>query len=253
MGDKMFYTQPTTTLTPALVVYLIDASYSMNDPFDGTTKMDTVNKALKEAIKDMVRRSIREGIVQPRYKIAIFAYSTQVVNVLEGIRDLPELVKHGIPVISAGGETDTSTGFAAVEMLLQKCLKEFQTCPAPLVCHLTDALITASDPTSVVRRIQAMTVRDGPVLVENVYVADNMLRTPVYDWHQWGGVVKPSQLTNNYAKLLFRLSSPLPKTYRENINDYGYSLRQDTALFFPGVHLDLVRLAFAISTATQLK
>mgnify|MGYP001483033799 CR=1 FL=1 len=249
----MFYTQPTTTLTPALVVYLIDASHSMNDPFGGTTKMDAVNKALKEAIKDMVRRSIREGIVQPRYKIAIFAYSTKVVNVLEGIRDLPELVRHGVPVISAGGETDTATGFAAVETLLQKHLETFQTCPAPLVCHLTDALITASDPTTVVRQIQSMIVRDGPVLVENVYVAENMLRTPVYDWHQWGGVVKAGQLTNNYARLLFHLSSPLPETYRQNINDYGYRLQQGAALFFPGVHIDLVRLAFAVSTATQLK
>jgi hypothetical protein len=225
----------------------------MNDPFGGTTKMDTVNKALKEALKDMVRRSIREGIVQPRYKLAIFAYSTQVVNVLEGIRDLSEVVKQGVPVISAGGETDTATGFAAVEMLLQKHLAEFQACPAPLVCHLTDALITSSDPTPVVRRIQAMAVRDGRVLVENVYVAENMLRTPVYDWHQWGGVIKPSQLTNDYARLLFRLSSPLPETYRQSINDYGYSLRQGSAFFFPGVHIDLVRLAFAASTATQLK
>ncbi|HLZ81854.1 MAG TPA: hypothetical protein VKP04_09490 [Ktedonobacteraceae bacterium] len=253
MKDKIFYMQPTTTFTPALVVYLIDASHSMNDPFDDTTKLAVVNKALKEALKDMVRRSIREGIVQPRYKIAIFAYSTKVVDVLAGIRDLPELVKRGTPVISAGGETDTAAGFAAVEMLLQKHLEEFQTCPAPLVCHLTDALITASDPTPVVRRIQSMTVRDGPVLVENVYVADNMLRTPVYDWYQWGGVVKPGQLTNTYAKLLFRLSSPLPETYRQNINDYGYRLQQGAALFFPGAHLDLVRLAFAVSTATQLK
>lgn len=253
MGDKIFYTQPTTTLTPALVIYLIDASHSMNDSFGGATKMGVVNKALKEAIKDMVRRSIREGIVQPRYKIAIFAYSTQVVDVLEGIRDLPELVKQGVPIISAGGETDTAIGFAAVEMLLQKHLEEFQTCPAPLVCHLTDALITASDPTPIVRRIQAMTVRDGPVLVENVYVADNMLRTPVYDWQRWKGVVKPGQLTNDFAKLLFRLSSPLPETYRQSINDYGYSLQEGAALFFPGAHMDLVRLAFAVSTATQLK
>jgi hypothetical protein len=253
MEDKMLYTQPATTLTPALVIYLIDASHSMNDPCAGTTKVDVVNKALKEAIKDMVRRSIRDGIVQPRYKIAIFAYSTTVVDVLEGIRDLPELVKHGIPVISAGGETDTAIGFTAVEMLLQKHLIEFQACPSPLVCHLTDALITASDPTPVGRRIQAMTVRDGPVLLENVYVADKMLTAPVYDWHKWGGVLRPGQLTNDYAKLLFRLSSPLPETYLQNINNYGYRLQRGSALFFPGAHIDLVRLAFAISTATQLK
>lgn len=249
----MFYTQPATSLTPALIIYLIDASYSMNDPCGVTTKMAMVNKALREAIKDMVRRSMRDGIVQRRYKIAIFAYSTSVVDVLDGFCDLRDIVKFGVPVISAGGETDTTAGFAAIETLLQAHLEKFRTGPAPLVCHLTDALITVSNPVPVVRRIQAMKVNDGPVLVENVYVADRMLRSPVADWGQWSGVLKPNQLTNDYAKFLFHLSSPLPETYRQNINNYGYHLQKGSALFFPGTHTELVRLAFAISTATQLK
>ena len=251
--DIRTYTQPATTLTPALVIYLIDASHSMNDFCGPTTKIALVNTALKNAVKDMVRRSMRDGIVQKRYKIAIFAYSTEVVDVLGGIRDLPELVRFGVPILSAGGETDTAAGFAAVEQLLQSHLIEFQRSPAPLVCHLTDALLTANDPSPIVKRIQTLGVNDGPILVENVYVADNMLRKPVQDWQQWGGVLKMNVLTNDYAKLLFRLSSPLPETYRQNINNYGYHLQSGASLFFPGTHSDLVRLAFAISAATQLK
>ncbi len=247
------YTQPATTLTPALVIYLIDASYSMNDACGSTTKIEIVNKALKDAIKDMVRRSIRDGIVQRRYKVAIFAYSTEVIDVLDGIRDLPELMRYGAPTITAGGETDTTAGFTAVETLLKKHLVEFQSSPAPLICHLTDALVTASDPSSVVKRIQALAVNDGAVLVENVYVADKMLRGSTQNWSQWSGVHKASQLTNDYAKMLLRLSSPLPETYRQNINNYGYNLQRGAMLFFPGTHTELVRLAFAISTATQLK
>lgn len=249
----MFYTQPATSLTPALIIYLIDASYSMNDPFEGTTKIAMVHKALKDAIKDMIRRSMRDGIVQRRYKVAILAYSTAVVDVLDGIQDLSELVKYGLPTISAGGETDMSVGFTAVEWLLQNNLPALQACPAPIVCHLTDALMTTGDPRPVVQRIRSMTVRDGATLVENVYIGDKMLRKPVDDWHQWGGVIRPSQLSNNYSRLLFQISSTLPETYRQNINNYGYRLQQGAALFFPGLHTDLVRLAFAISTATQLK
>jgi hypothetical protein len=253
MDDKKWYSRLATSLNPALVIYLIDASHSMNDPCDQTTKIALVNAALKEALKDMLRRSIRDGIVQPRYKVAILAYSTTVVDVLQGICDLPRLVKLGIPVISAGGETDTAAGFAAVEALLQRHLGEFHMGPVPLVCHLTDALITANDPTPIVQRIQSMAVPDGPVLVENVYVADRMLRSPVSDWHNWGGVMRTGQLTNEYARLLFNLSSPMPETYRQNINNYGYRLQPGSRLFFPGMHTDLVRLAFVISTATQLK
>ena len=251
--DIHTYTRPATTLTPALIIYLIDASHSMNDYCGPTTKIELVNKALKNAVKDMVRRSMRDGVVQKRYKVAIFAYSTEVIDVLGGIRDLSEIVRFGVPVLSAGGETDTSAGFTSVEQLLQSCLIEYQRSPAPLVCHLTDALVTANDPTPVVKRIQTLGVNDGPVLIENVYVADNMLRKPVQDWQQWGGILKGSALNDEYAKFLFRLSSPLPETYRQNINNYGYHLQSGAALFFPGTHNDLVRLAFAISAATQLK
>ncbi|GCE10541.1 vWA domain-containing protein [Tengunoibacter tsumagoiensis] len=251
--NNTLYTQPATSLTPALIIYLIDASHSMNDPCGSMTRIELVNRALRDVLKDMVRRSMRDGIVQRRYKVAILAYSTEVVDVLGGIRDLPDLVREGTPVLTAGGETDTSAGFAAVETLLQNNLPKFQSSPAPLVCHLTDALFTESDPSPIIRRIQSMAVNDGPVLIENVYVADKMLRLPVGDWRNWGGVLKPGQLTNDYARLLFHLSSPLPETYRQNINNYGYHLQSGATLFFPGVHTDLVRLAFAVSSATQLK
>lgn len=248
------YTKPATSLTPALVIYLIDASHSMNDPCGTTTKIDIVNKALKDAIKNMVHRSLRDGVVQGRYKLAIFAYNTEIVDVLGGIRDLSELVRVGVPVLSAEGETDTAAAFAEVETLLQLHLAAFQRSPAPLVCHLTDALLTTrEDPRTIVRRIKTMRVEDGPVLVENVYVADNMLCKSVRDWRHWAGVLKSNQLNNEYAKLLFELSSPLPETYRENINNHGYSLQGGAALFFPGSHSDLVRLAFVTSAATQLK
>jgi hypothetical protein len=98
-----------------------------------------------------------------------------------------------------------------------------------------------------------MAVNDGPVLVENVYMADKMLHSPVVNWSEWPGLLKPKQLSSKYARFLFRLSSPLPDSYRQNINNYGYHLQKGAALFFPGTQTELVRLAFAISTATQLK
>jgi uncharacterized protein YegL len=247
------YSQPATTLTPSLIVYLIDASDSMNEPCQGSTRIEMVNAALRTTVKDLVRRSMRDGVVQRRYKIAIFAYSTRVIDVLGGIRELPDLLRTGLPELSAGGVTDTAGGFDAVLRLMEGHLKEFQYSPAPLVCHLTDGVFTTTDPTPAIERIQAMAVADGPVLVENVYFAERMLRRPVVDWQQWGGVVRAADLSDEYARFLFSLSSPLPETYRQNINNYGYHLQPGAALFFPGVNSDLVRLAFAISSATQLK
>lgn len=247
------YSQPATTLTPALIIYLIDASDSMNDPCDQTTRIDLVNRALRASVKDMVRRSMRDGVVQCRYKLAIFAYSTKVIDVLNGIRDLPELLRLGVPELTAGGVTDTAAGFAAVERLLDTHLKDFEYSPAPLVCHLTDGVFTTIDPSPSILRIQEMGVHDGRVLVENVYFADTITRRPVVDWQQWPGLLRATDLTDDYARFLFSLSSVLPETYRQNINNYGYHLQQGAGLFFPGASSDLVRLAFAISSATLLK
>jgi len=247
------YSQPATTLAPALVIYLIDASDSMNEPYEDSTRIEMVNKALRASVKDMVRRSMRDGVVQRRYRLAIVAYSTTVVDVLGGIRDLPDLLRTGVPELSAGGVTDTAAGFAAVEKLLAAHIKEFEYSPAPLVCHLTDGVFTTTDPSPAILRIQEMRVSDGPVLVENVYFADHMLRRPVADWLHWPGILRANELADDYARYLFSLSSPLPETYRQNINNYGYHLQPGIALFFPGVSGDLVRLAFAISSATLLK
>lgn len=247
------YTQPATTITPALIIYLIDASDSMNQPCGDTTKIALVNKALRAAVRDMVRRSMRDGVPQRRYKLAIYAYSTKVIDVLGGIHDLTELLKLGVPEISAGGVTDTAAAFAEAERLLNEQIALFLRSPAPLVCHLTDGEFTTVDPSPFIRRIQALSVQDGPVLVENIYVADNMLRRQVADWHRWNGVTRDNELESEYARFLYRLSSPMPESYRQNINNYGYSLQPGAALFFPGFHSDLVRLAFAAASATQLK
>src|SRR5579862_8067802 len=106
------YTQPATTLTPALVVYLIDASDSMNEPCGNTTKVAMVNSLLAATFRDMARRCMRGGVLRPRYKVAILAYSRQVTDVLQGVRDLPTLAQAGTPEIIASGITDMVAGFA---------------------------------------------------------------------------------------------------------------------------------------------
>lgn len=249
------YIQSATRLTPALVIYLIDASDSMNEPCGPTTKIALVNAALREGVKGMVLRSMRDNKVQPRYHVAMFAYSTTVLNLLDGIRDLPDLMRvGGPPELQAGGNaTDTAAGFRMVEKLLQRHLEAYKNCPAPLVCHLTDALHTTEDPSPIVQRIQRMHVDDGPVLIENVLMAEKILRKPIKDWHTWEGVTNERHLIDTYAKLLYRLSSPLPETYRQTINrSAGYQLERGAALFFPGTHAELMRLAVAASSATQI-
>lgn len=247
------YTKSATTLTPATIIYLIDISNSMNDPCGSETKIMTVKLALSATIKEMARRSMADGSLQRRYKIAIVAYNDTVQDILGGIRDLSEVLQTGIPDLQASGSSNTANGFAQVEALLQQHMAEALPCPTPLVCHLTDGLFTTTDPTAVIKRICAMSVTDGSVLLENIFVANDTLQKSSDDLHQWRGVLKSSELKDEYARFLYRLSSPLPESYRNNINSFGYNLQPGTAMFFPGLSIDLIRLAFSISAATPLK
>jgi hypothetical protein len=98
-----------------------------------------------------------------------------------------------------------------------------------------------------------MQVDDGSVLIENVLMAEKILQKQVKDWRKWGGVSKARHLSDGYARLLFALSSPLPETYRQTINNSaGYQLHKDARLFFPGTQPELVRMAVAASSATQI-
>lgn len=233
------------------------AGASMNELCGATTKIDRVSQALFEAVQVMVQKSLRETKVLARYKVALFAYnSTTVINVLDGIRDLSDLVWAGKPVITPGGDAaDATRGFGAVEQLLQGCCAEYQHCPAPLLCHVSDTRPrqNSADLVGVVQRIRSMRVDDGPVLVENVYITENALQTEASDWRLWPGVLQEKNLAQEDAKLLYRLSSPLPPKYRQNMNEYGYLLEEGAALFFPGVHLELLSMAFTASTAVSLK
>lgn len=252
------YTRPASAHTPALIMYLISASASMNELCGTTTKIDLVNQALYEAVQIMVQKSLRETKVLGRYKIAIFAYnSATVIDLLDGICDLSDLVWAGRPIITPGGDAaDAARGFDAVEQLLKSCGAEFQHGPAPLLCHVSDTPLLQQDSSAVTRVVQSIRsihVDDGPVLVENVYIAENALQEEVPDWQLWGGVLQEKHLANDHAKLLYRLSSPLPAKYRQNMNEYGYLLQEGAACFFPGLHSELVSMAFAASTAVSIK
>ena len=249
----MSYTQSASILAPALIIYVIDISKSMNDACGGTTKLGLVDAALAATIDDMVRRSMRDGMLQRRYKIALFTYNGTVHDVLHGIHDVADVVQQGLPTLSGSGHSDTVGAFTAVAELVQSHLHEFQESPAPLICHFTDGHFTTGDPTPLVKRMRAMHVADGAVLVQHVYLADNMLKRPVQDWQHWSGVTKRGSLADDYARFLYTLASPMPESYRQNINYYGYHLEPGAALLFQGTQRAMICLSFPVASATDLR
>jgi len=246
------YSAVATSTTPVLIIYLLDISGSMSQPLGDKKRVAIVSDALQEIALEMVARSTKGEIVSPRYRLAVFAYESTVHDVLGGIRTIDQFVRDGVPEFAPRGGSNTAAAFLAAEQLLQQELPYMQGHPAPLVCHMTDGEYQGDDPTPIAQRIMAMTTGDGAVLVENIFISDKILRTPITEPDKWPGLIDESELANDYARTLLKMSSPIPESYLNEMQEFGYALQKGAPMLFPGQNRDLIRMAFTMSGATPV-
>ncbi len=249
----MPYSVLATTRTPSLIIYLLDVSASMTQPLGEKQRIDVVLDALTAALRQMVFRSTRGARLSPRYRIAMLAYSDHVYDLLGGVKTIAEVAHMGVPELSPLRTTDTANGFLQVEKMLEAELPNLQDGPAPLVCHMTDGEYTAADPEPIVKRIMAMSVPDGNVLVENIFISDRVLLEPVKDAGKWSGILPDTPLASDYALKLRGMSSPIPESYREMMQESNYSLNPGALMLLPGMTSELVAMGFQMSAATPVR
>lgn len=253
----MPYQVEATGDTPAHIIYLIDASGSMEAGMPNTQKrkIDVVSDLLEEIAKIMLKRSRKGKVISNRYKIALYAYghtvvadtNNQFIPIEKFVEQIPDFggLNHA--------QTNTKAAFEQALELLKKTVPSMERSPAPLVCHLTDGEFTQSygDPSSVVKEITSLANPDGNVLVQNIYISEKpLLIEPVADVKQWQGIQSEAQLQNSYAKTLLKMSSPLPETYSKELQREGYSIPGRTPMLFPAENVEMLRLAFMTSGST---
>lgn len=249
----MEYQRLATAKTPALIIYVLDVSASMATLMGSKRRLDVVMDALAAALKQVVFFSTKGAIVSPRYRIAMFAYSDEVFDLLDGVRTIDEVAKKGIPELALMRSTDTARAFFAVETLLKREMPSMQNCPAPLVCHMTDGEVTGEDPATYARRIMALRNLDGHVLLENIYISNDILEQGTGDPHNWPGILPKTNLKTDYARKLRSISSPLPSSYRQMMLEAGYQISDKAVMMLPGESAELVKMGFVMSTATAMR
>jgi hypothetical protein len=248
----MAYEILATSQTPALIIYVLDVSGSMSYTLKERPRIEVVMDALGATLQQMVFRCTKGGQISPRYRIAMYAYSDAVYDILGGVMTIDQLANLGVPDLSTMRSTATDLAFLQVEQLLMRELPMLTNCPAPLVCHMTDGEYTGADPEPVVRRIMAMGNPDGNVLVENIFISDNLLSEPVLDPTTWQGVTFQTQLRNKYANTLRSMSSPLPESYRIMMAESGYNIAPNAVMMLPGMSPELVEMGFVMSMSTPV-
>lgn len=250
----MSYTVQASKRTPALIIYLLDISASMNMMMEGRRRMDIVYEALSLAIRQMVFRSTKGNRLTPRYRIAILAYSDEVYDLLGGVKGIDEIAQLGaLPQLSPKRFSDSAKAFLQAEQILKDELPYMAECPAPLICHMTDGVYTGEDPLPVARRIMDMQVPDGRVLIENIFISDHMLGAPIAEPRRWGGITPRTELLDSHGEKLRQMSSPLPESYREMLLEADYQLSPEALMLLPGNCSELVSVGFQMSAATPVR
>lgn len=250
----MNYTIQASQRTPALIIYLIDISASMNMLMEDRRRIDVVYEALSLAIRQMVFRSTKGNRLTPRYRIAILAYSDDVYDLLNGIKGIDEIAAIGsLPDLTPKRFSDSAKAFIQAEKILQSEIPNMQDCPAPLVCHMTDGVATGEDPEPIARRIMNMSVPDGNVLVENIFISDHLMNQPISEPRRWKGILADTQLEDEHARKLKMMSSVLPESYREMLVEADYQLSPGALMMLPGTCSELVSIGFQMSAATPVR
>jgi hypothetical protein len=237
----MAYTAQITRANPTLIVFLLDQSGSMADPFggeQGARKADFVARAVNHALHDLVIRCTKTEEVRDYYHVAVVGYGRAVGASLGGalggipvvpvsaVADNPARIESGFRRVPDGagglvempvrypvwvlpqaeGGTPMCRALGRVREILQGWLGAHPRGFPPTVLHLTDGESSDGDPTQAGDAVTSLGTDDGRALLFNCHVSASRARKVEYPTEE-------SQLQDDFARTLFRISSTLPDNF----------------------------------------
>jgi hypothetical protein len=246
---------------PATLIYLVDISGSMSATMpDGKTRIEVAKNAIQVAYAQMIQRSMRQGKIHPRYRVGMIAYSDKIYDVygkLGSIVSVEQLKNEGIPAIAPQKSTNMARAFGYAEKLISDDLQKWprkwlDACPPPMVINITDCEFDeeqTQDPMEFAERLQQISIRDGNVLVENIFITDQI--TAPASPQEWLGYRFGDTTGNSYGDKLLAMSSPIPSTYAQILREQaGLKIREGTAMMFPGITREFIKFGFVMSIVT---
>ncbi len=256
----MPYTAEVSRANPSCFLFLIDQSGSMSDPFGAgeasKTKAQGVADAINKLLQNLVIKCAKSEGVRDYYQVGVLGYGAQVASAFGGQlsgRDLVPISEIGasparmdlrtkkvedgagglvdqpikFPIWfepTASGGTPMCQALARAKTLIEGWLSQHPTCFPPIVINITDGESTDGDPNSAASGLRELTSQDGNVLLFNVHLSSQQA-TPIT--FPDSDVALPDQ----FAKLLFSMSSPLPSYMRNAAQQEGFPVSESTRGF----------------------
>jgi hypothetical protein len=240
---------------PACILFLLDQSSSMSDPFAGdaaTRKADVAADAINKLLMNLVLRCTQNIGEGPRnyFDVGVIGYGSRrgvgpafggalTGRTLVSINDLATghlRVEERTKKVSdgAGGLVDTVVRFPvwfdpiadngtpmreALQLAastLQPWMAEHKQSYPPIVINITDGEPN-TDPASAASALTKLNAADGDVLLYNIHLSGVSSTAILFPGSSTG-------LPDAFARMLFEMSSVLPPRIQQEVKAEGYSV-----------------------------
>lgn len=267
---------------PTALLFLVDQSRSMEDRMAGSerTKAQFVADVLNRTLATLIVRCRKSDGVRDYFNVGVLGYGgDSVTNGFHGV--LSQTTLQPISVVEAnplrieerkrkvddgaGGLVEQLTKFpvwfepkadggtpmraaimAAAEALAGWCDAHPRSYP-PTVLHVTDGDSTDGDPEELADTLRQFQTEDGNVLLLNLHVSSQAGQSVQFP-------ASENALADQYAKLLFRMSSQLPEHLVRVAQEKGIAASFESRGFMFNAEAEQIVNFFDIGTrASQLR
>jgi hypothetical protein len=248
----MPYTAEISRANPGCFLFLIDQSGSMTDRFGSgegeESKADITAAALNRLLAELVIKCSKDMEIRRYFQVGVIGYGASVGPALGGnlsgqelvwiddIYNNPVRVEERTRKVSdgAGGLVETTIkfpvwfdpvanqgtpmtqAFRQGYTLLQNWVTQHPSSFPPIVINITDGESTDGNPSEIAESLKALATDDGNLLVFNIHLSSTRAAPIKFPDSEEG-------LPDQYARLLFRLSSQLPDFMRDVAREFGYT------------------------------
>jgi hypothetical protein len=260
-------------------LFLIDQSGSMDEaPEGGRSKSQFVADVLNRTLYTLVTNCSKADGVRAYFEVGVLGYSgagitngfggslsSGIIHSIAEVADAPIRVEERLRSTDdgAGGIVEQRTKFPvwfepqsaggtpmraaltkAAKIVAEWCDANPRSYP-PTILHVTDGESTDGVPEDVADTLRQLQTDDGQTLLFNLHVTAG------------GGpeIVFPSSETalgDEYSRMLYRMSSPLPQHLAKTAADRGYAVSADARGFIFNADPKLIVDFFEIGTRPRL-
>jgi len=267
--------------TPTAFLFVVDQSGSMSDRMAiGKSKAEFVSDALNRTLMNLIVRCTKSEGVRDYFDVGVIGYGghgvvngfsgslgARVLNPISAIEQNPTRVEDRKKKMDdgAGGIVETvvkfpvwfeprAEGGTPMRAALTKAAEEIAAwCDAhpesypPTILHVTDGESGDGDPEEIAASLRQLRTNDGSVIVMNIHVSALSSDTIKFPSSESG-------LPDNYAKMLFRMSSVLPPHIAAFARDKGYTVSPESRGYMFNAEAGEIVDFFDIGTrASQLR